>query len=112
MSYFSKADVFSQRHRLLYTRYAVMLLALIVYHSDWILMIYQKQPCHPFNSISILSSPFLVKLKKNSFMMELNKHVSIATGISSHIKQLYHIQDLKNMSAYLKEDVKEFCKCL
>ena len=46
-----------------------LLLASVVYHSDWILKICQENPSHAFNSIPLLSSPLLIELKKNCLTM-------------------------------------------
>ena len=89
-----------------------LLLASIVYHSDWILKICQENPSHPFNSIPLLSSPLLLELKENCLTMELNNHVPIVTGIPPHVEHLCRIKELKDVSVSLKEDVMEFRQCL
>ena len=89
-----------------------LLLASVVYHSDWILKICQENPSHAFNSIPLLSSPLLIELKKNCLTMDLNKHVPIMTGIPPHVEHLCHIKELKDVSVSLKEDIMEFRQCL
>ena len=62
-----------------------LLLAAMVHHYDWILTICQEHPQHPFNSISLFSSPLLAKLK-DCLTMELNSHVPIVTGIHPFVE--------------------------
>ena len=44
--------------------------------------------------------------------MELNNHVPIVMGIPTHVEHLCRINELKDVSVSLKEDVMEFRQCL
>jgi hypothetical protein len=81
-----------------------LLLAAMVHHYDWILTICQEHPKHPFNSISLFSSPLLAKLK-DCLTMELNSHVPIVTGIPPFVEQLCRINKLEAIAKSIKEDV-------
>ena len=80
------------------------LLAAMVHHYDWILTICQEHPKHPFNSISLFSSPLLAKLK-DCLTMELNSHVPIVTGIPPFVEQLCRINRHEAIAKSIKEDV-------
>ena len=81
-----------------------LLLAAMVHHYDWILTICQEHPKHPFNSISLFSSPLLAKLK-DCLTMELNSHVPIVTGIPPFVEQLCRINRHEAIAKSIKEDV-------
>ena len=59
-----------------------ILLASIVYHSDWMLGFLDKDPSHPFSCVQILSSPLLQELKVNHVTLDLNAYVPMVTAIT------------------------------
>ena len=81
-----------------------LLLATMVRHHDWILMICQEQPKHPINSIPLFNGPLLAKLK-DCLTMELNSHVPMVSGIPPFVEQLCHINKLEEIVMSIKEDV-------
>lgn len=62
-----------------------LLLASIVYHSDWLKSICAKYPSHPFHLIPILNDNELLLELKKLVTLEPNDHVPMATGIPAHV---------------------------
>ena len=81
-----------------------LMLASMVHHHEWILMICQEQPKLPFNSISLFDSPLLTKLK-DCLTIKLNSYVPIVSGIPPFVEQLCPINTLKSIAKSVKEDV-------
>ena len=73
-----------------------MLLASMVFHSDWLLSMCAKYPDHSFHSIPVLNDLTLIQeLKNNHLTLEPNKHVPIATGV---LHQVAHARSLKQVN--------------
>ena len=62
-----------------------LLLASIVYHSNWLKSICAKYPSHPFHLIPILNDNELLLELKKLVTLEPNDHVPMATGIPAHV---------------------------
>jgi hypothetical protein len=52
-----------------------MLLPSMVHHYNWMLVVLEKDPSHPFGEIPLLSSHLFQVLKKYHLIFEINTHV-------------------------------------
>jgi hypothetical protein len=85
-----------------------ILLASMVHHSRWIMEIIESHPAHPFNKIPLMSSPLLGELKEHCLTFNLNEHVPRVTGIPPHIEHLCRIEDVRQITLGIKEDISDF----
>jgi len=90
----------------------LMLLASMVHHSWWIMEVMEKDPVHPFNKITLMSSPLLFELKEHCLTFELNNNVPGVTGILKNIDHLCGIDEVRKITLGIKEDISDFCQHL
>jgi len=65
----------------------LLLLASIVYHSEWLYQSTNGNSQHPFNSIPVLQQPELLNKLKQLVTLEPAGTIRKASGVPSHIKQ-------------------------
>ena len=85
-----------------------ILLASMLHHSRWIIEIIESHPNHPFSKIPLMSSPLLGELIEHCLTMELSEHILRVSGIPPHIEHLCRIEEVKQISLGLKEDIQDF----
>lgn len=83
----------------------LMLLALMVHHSYWIMKVIESDSAHPFIKIPLRSSPLLDELKENCLTICLNEHVLQVTCIPPHIEHLCRIVEARHITFRVIEDI-------
>ena len=64
------------------------LLASIIYHSDWITQVANKNSQHPFLCIPLLNNPELLLCLKAKVTIEMTEGMPQATVIPPHVEQM------------------------
>ena len=60
--------------------------ASVVYHSDWLEEMGEKDASHVFNTIPILNDPELLLRLKERVTLKLNIQISQPTGVPPHVE--------------------------
>ena len=80
-----------------------LLLASMVYHSDWIHQIKSKYPNHPFLSLPLFDEPELLKELKEQVTLEPNDDVPTVTGSPPHVDHAIAIKEVFDMCTSIKD---------
>ena len=85
-----------------------LLLASIVWHSDWLDKKRAADPQHPFAGIPILNDSELLAALKLEVTIEPNDDVNTPSGVPPHIEHARAIADVLEVCTAVKETVMDF----
>ena len=94
------------------TGFLGLLLASIVYHSDWLNKQRAKNPRHPFAGIPILNDPDLLKALKSEVTIEPNDDCPTSSGVPPHIEHAKAIATVLEVCTEMKTIVEGFSEQL
>ena len=82
-----------------------LLLASVVYHSDWILDVTTKNRSHPFNSNPIIHKNELLMALRENVTLDPSQEVPIATGVPPNVLHSLEISRVLETCDRLKADL-------
>ncbi len=68
----------------------------------------ESDPAQPFSKIPLMSSLLGGQLNEHYLTFDLNKHVPQATGIPTHIEHLFRIDEVRQITLRIKQDISDF----
>jgi hypothetical protein len=85
-----------------------LLLASMVYHSDWLYSVCANHPGHPFQLLPVLNDEELLLELKGLLTLEANDHVPMATGVPPHVEHQQAIKDVHAVCIETRNTVAQF----
>ena len=85
-----------------------LMLASLVFHSDWLNKQRANNPRHPFASIPILNDVDLLKALKEEVTLEPNKDVRKASGVPPHVEHAKALKEVLDVCTTMSERVEQF----